>query len=418
MKLICIAFLASTITSVHAQGAALEARWTLDAPTISYIEADNVFNLVFASASYDNVPVTGMKAEFYDRNCQDDGSAGFVETLITDGLSDPVSGLVPAMAGGSGNEVKLNFKIATETLANNAFVYDVVDAAMVAEVDSIFTDADIGMGVMRMCVRTEIGYMAGPDFQDVNYVESLITIKYLLTAGFQVAAFAVEPKIRIAITEVKDTYALEAWLCLPTDTETVTDGDLVRTLPKRITAYAPDSDGNKVDQAFNQGALITVCVAPDVATANDGIVLAGLTTFTWTKATGNIAGSIMPSQVAIPVANGFALTSYVEADCVQAVFCHFSSILFADFYVAAGTVAGAGTADLAFKVSRRRLGAVAGIEEGRQLQEAAASSPFDVSVVLDVTADGPGAIKTAGGASYGFSALASAVALLSAALLA
>jgi hypothetical protein len=73
---------------------------------------------------------------------------------------------------------------------------------------------------------------------------------------------------------------------------------------------------------------------------------------------------------------------------------------------------------LAFKVSRRRLGAVAGIEEGRQLQEAAASSPFDVSVVLDVTADGPGAIKTAGGASYGFSALASAVALLSAALLA
>lgn len=87
-------------------------------------------------------------------------------------------------------------------------------------------------GEMKMCVRTSLGYTSGT-YQEVNFIESLITIRYDLTAGFCVDAFAVEPKERLETTTTKE-YGLEAWLCAPDDTEALADP--VRTLPKRITS--------------------------------------------------------------------------------------------------------------------------------------------------------------------------------------
>merc|ERR1719476_292725 len=169
--------------------------------------------------------------------------------------------------------------IDTQVLANDANIYTLVTQAMADNAALEWEDDDVGKGVMKMCVRTGLGYVTGASFQEVNFIESLITIRYDLTAGFSVDAFSVEPKERLETTAVKDTYALEAYLCDPAVTSAVTDP--VRTIPDEITLYnvAGGTD------AFNQGALITVCVIPDGPTYSDGIRLDGLIDFTWTRDT-------------------------------------------------------------------------------------------------------------------------------------
>ena len=271
-------------------------------------------------------------------------------------------------------------------------------------------------GEMKMCVRTGLGYTTTSEFKEVNFIETQITIKYDLTAGFCVDAFAVQPKDRVQTNGSKE-YGLEAWLCAPTDTEDLTNPD--RTLPKKITSYEPDSvTGEKQadGDAFNQGSLITVCVAPDAATYEDGIVISALTDFEWSRTINVALGSV--EQPAIENSSPSILTSYDPAACSGSEFCHFSSILNADFYISPGSVSGSGNANLEFATVVRRLGGIEDDKEGRQLQDASAPSPFDVSVTLATGDDGIGQLRTAGGASYGISVVASVVALASAALLA
>ena len=60
------------------------------------------------------------------------------------------------------------------------------------------------------------------------------------------------------------------------------------------------------------------------------------------------------------------LTFYINEDCTRGQnVCHFSSVLFADFYRSKGTASGTGQAQLQFETTRRRLGE----KEGRKLQE-------------------------------------------------
>lgn len=424
--------------------ASIADRWKLDAPAIVYTAAENKFSLDFtASASADNNGDNGATVvEFFDRRCQWDGTTEFNNgygagaTGSNAKLTDATGYQLGAGAGiGSlGNQAalpvwaasKVEFRVDTLALAQNPKIYDTIDQDMIDNEDILNVGSgDLGFGLMRFCARTEIGYdKTDGTFQDVNFIETLVNIKYDLTAGFSVAAFSVAPKLRIAVTESKSTYALEAWLCEPASAEvsTIKDtalGQVNRIVPPVKTLI--DAEGNPT--AFNQGELVTVCVAPDDLTYRDGIQLNGLTDFTWTR--DNSANSLPDvTQVALPVQTQ-ALSAMVGT-CALSDFCRFSTILFADFYTSAGSVTGTGNAVLAFRttalapLSRKLRGVESAIESfvpsRRQLQEE--TSPFDLSVDISTGTEGPGAIKTAGGASYGFSALASAVALLSAALLA
>lgn len=268
-------------------------------------------------------------------------------------------------------------------------------------------------GVMKMCLRTSLGYTnAVTDmFKEVNFIETLIQIKYDLTAGFCVDTFAVEPKDKVQ-TQGSKSYGLEAWLCDPEDTEY--DENLDRTVPKKITSYAPDPvTGLKAlgGDAFEQGSLINVCVAPDEPTHNDGVVISALKDFTWYR-----DAPFVVEQEAITNSAASILTSYDPTACNGQEWCTFASVLFADFYSSPGSVYGNGNANLEFAEIRRKLRGVE--EEGRQLQDADVPSPFDVNVLVSGLYDGPGALRTAGGASFGLSLLVSAVALVVAALLA
>jgi len=432
----------------NVQSEAIVDRWKLDTPKITYNEAMNIFKLDFTGQASQKNELNAMNADFYDRKCKFDYSDEFNDgpntnpnpaneylialTGIVSVDSDTES---PTMQLDTIGNPYLQFQLKTDELAKQSKIYDILDLAEVNADDDLIED-DIGQGRMRMCARTEIGYNnkdattgAITDFVPVNFIETLITVRYKLEAGFVVKALNVAPKVRVVVTAVKSSYTLEAWLCNTGVLETrspesfsdtssdaaILAGALItvspgRELPKKVVATEP----------YNQGALLTVCVAPTIQTHYDGIRLSGLKKFTW-KRTGNgeaEQAAIVPVGEVNPET---ILTSYDSTLCGQAEYCYFSSILFADFYLTTGTVAGVGEATLVFKDnnpnpnSGRRL---RGVEEGRQLQEDVGDSPFDLSVAVDVGAEGPGAIKTAGGSSYGFSALASAVALLSAALLA
>lgn len=303
-------------------------------------------------------------------------------------------------------------------------------------------------GEMKMCVRSSLGYngvandtltlqeQIGAGFKEVNFIESLITIRYNLDAGFCVASFNVEPKERLETTAQKDTYGLIAWLCDPYTLEAHTNPN--RQLPVAISANYTNITLNPVDNPFasyfNQGALITVCVAPDDAAYMDGIRMSTLTEFNWHREAYNSVMNWTVSQPAIETsmaASNF-LTAFDPAVCQGSEWCTFSSVLFADFYINRGIVFGEGSATLEFaNISRRerRLEGDYEEEEGlstaliedearerRNLQEE--ESPFDLTVGVNGMDDGPGSLRTAGGVSSGFSVVVTLLALFGAALFA
>ncbi len=249
-------------------------------------------------------------------------------------------------------------------------------------------------GEMKFCVRSSLGYSYGVTntFQEVNYIESLIKIRYNLESGFCVADFNVEPKERIETTQ-EEAYALQAWLC---DTNSMTNNiNPARQLPTRVTTY--DTVGGT--NYYNQGALITVCVSPDDIAYAEGIRMSSLKDFTWTRDTFSGLPSLEVEQKAIENSSpaGNYLTHYDSTACSGAEWCTFSSILVSDFYINTGSVTGSGTAQLEF--GRRRL------EEGdqRKLQGEDSSSTFDLNLGVIGIDDGPAALKTAGAVtSFGF----------------
>lgn len=307
---------------------------------------------------------------------------------------------------------------------------------------------------MKMCVRSSLGYngvandtlslqeQIGAGFKEVNFIESLITIRYNLDAGFCVASFNVEPKERLETTAQKDTYGLIAWLCDPYTMVDHTSPN--RQLPAPISANYTNTTLNPGDNPFasyfNQGALITVCVAPDDAAYSDGIRMSTLTEFTWRRESYAKPGgpglnfTVYQPAIETSVAAGNFLTAFDHVGCQGSEWCTFSSVLFADFYINRGIVFGEGSATLEFAdISRRerRLGeedseydeegnAIALLEEEsrqrRNLQDE--ESPFDLEVGVNGVEDGPGALRTAGGVSSGFSVVVSLLAVFGAALFA
>ena len=303
-----------------------------------------------------------------------------------------------------------------------------------------------GKGMMKFCVRGGIGYnktaynyddaslsladQIAAGYQEVNFIESLVTIFYDLTSGFSVDAFNVDPKERIETTAAKETYELEAWLCVtgntPADMDTESWGSVSRVAPKEIANIGAYTNApNVTPQFFNQGALITVCVAPKQTAWEDGIRMDGITYFDWvrndlTSTAGGLADTSAINQDAIVggVQSPNLLTSYTPTDCEGAKhFCRFSSILFADFFVSTGSVSGSGNAKLTFGANNaRRLGEST---PSRQLQaDEGGESPFDLAVPVDITDTGPAGLKTAAGVSFAASTFTMAVALVGAALLA
>jgi len=178
-------------------------------------------------------------------------------------------------------------------------------------------------------------------------------------------------------------------LCDPSDTESLTNPD--RTLPKRITSFAPGTG----TLSMTQGELVTVCVAPNGATYSEGLIMSEITDFSWERDTLK-QEAILGGE---PSTN--SLTLFVPSNCKGQEFCHFKSMLMASFFSSPGQVDGSGTVAFEFKPDRR-LGGTSDDKRRRQLQSDAENSAFQIKFNVGNFDDGPGALRTASGSSFGF----------------
>lgn len=429
MKLFSTLLLAS-LSSANGQGAALLARWDMSEPTTSFESDTNTFVFDYIGSSPDNVAAdTTMIMYSYD--CKDDGTFSaqvppVTEVVVTEGIEilEQLSTTTPA-------HPQLRIKITPKTLANNNVIYDVLSEewlesykaannnenppyTSVSGYDNFASSDDLGKGLAHMCFRYSIGKMV-PDFYEINFIETLMEVKYDLTAGFSVDGFSVAPKDRQTVTEIKSDYTLEAYLCNPdvADTEQDFNGN---------TYIWPVATPQAAGTTFKQGSLIRICIKPVGQTRIDGLYLEEISSYTWKLY--DEPGTTEITEVTQGIEDGLSYSACVDENGSGAGtgpydYCTIESILYADFYKVAGTVKGNGEAKLEFGVvpQARLLKAANSEEEARKLQEAP-SAEFDVSVSVTNDAEGPGALKTAGGISLNASAFATLAALLSAIMLA
>lgn len=369
-------------------GTYLEESWSMSEPDITYNKDGNWYRLNWTVVGWKDAFETNkhINEDFYDDQCKNDGD--HTEYRIESGIVNyPNTGKPEAYKDNWGNII-LDFEIRPEILTTQSEIYkDNLD----------------GSGQLDFCVRSSIGYNGTDNqalsideqreagYREINFIESLLTIVYNLTSNYTTVSATVRPKDRVGTTETEDNYSLVAWICDTTTSVTDPATNFVRSYP-----------GQKY-QTFEQGSIIPVCIRPDTAAYEEGIVMRDVQSFTWTR------DSISQPAIVSGTQAANRLTFYGSCDGNH--YCLLSSILFADFYATAGIASGDGAARVKFEGSTRRLA-----EENRLLQED--SSPFDINVALAESEDGPILAKTAGGASLGFTALVSFIALSAGLLLA
>jgi len=400
-------------------------------PSIDYDDATDVFTFIFNIASSDNYDA-GLEESFWNKDCMA-AEAGVDDYPIDVPLiqsvddEDELPELVMTDVGGV-LKPKMEFKI------------DAAEFSTAGIQDTYSTT--VGTATIEFCIRSSLGYTLAPgsaalptNYQEVNFIETLVEIEYDMASGFSVDAFAVAPKDR-QLTTIEESYedALIAYLCIgpqhpefdpATDYEDVTlsNGETYQK-PYQLTDY--DASNGPTGKKFNQGSLINVCVQVKDEFAAQDIVLKDLLTFSWIRqggttfdnAIGGGDGNSVINQEAIVTTAGIGrqagnyLTSFVSGSCTNEYWCDFSSVLFAQFYNTDGTVSGSGDASLQFLTTRRRLG-----QEQRRLQEGPGTAGMDMSIDVNGETEGPGDLKTAGGASKA-TVFASVVAFVGAALMA
>jgi len=409
----------------------LHARWDMSEPRIDYDEDTDVFTFTFMTASEDNYD-EGLEESFWNPDCMpaEAGVTGYeVEAPLIQSLADEdtlpelIMTSVALDGGGTGDRPQMEFKI---------------DAAEFSTSGPTGTyTTTVGTSQIDFCIRSSLGYTLTPgaalpgNYQEVNFIETLVRIEYDMTSGFEVEAFSVAPKNR-ELTTISESYedALLAYLCIGpqhpeynsgANNEVVNlDNGVSYEKPKALTEYNA-SLGSSATR-FNQGALINICVQVKDEFATQDIVLKNLLEFSFTRTGGTTfdqsigggsgGGTITQTAIVGGAAAGNYLTSFVPANCLNEYWCDFASVLFAQFYNTDGTVSGVGDASLQFKTTRRRLG-----EQDRRLQDDPGSAGMDISIDVNGNAEGPGDLKTAGGSSAA-TAFASAVAFVGAVLLA
>jgi hypothetical protein len=350
--------------------ATLAQKWNISEPTFAYESLG--FTLTFGVSDYIRGDLGMVKYAVYDENCDTadavkiwDSESGTVDAsngveTVTD---DSATGLLFGDEGPSGGDnmnqaVAIAIKIDSTSISQNSNIYS--------------EDTTVGAvtAAIRFCLRFELHT---PDYLttsvEVNFLETIVTLTVDLSDGFEIGSIAVEPKDRLVRT-ANQIYRVRAYQC------GVLEAELTQA----------EKDATRV-----QGSVIKVCVEPDADAQGDGIFMRSIDNFSFVRDLGT--GSPV-EQVAIENQKEALnlLTTYDNADCKGSEVCHFSTILFANFYTAVGSVDGAGIASMQFGSAARRLRS-----DDRNLQEdAGAAAEFELEFGVAATIETPSGASSIG----------------------
>jgi hypothetical protein len=328
-----------------------------------------------------------VKYAVWDENCDspdavqiwDSGTGGVnLPNGVTSVSSDETALEVGTNPSGGDNHDKLipiTIQLDSNSISQNSNIYseDTTMGAVTAEI--------------RFCVRFELHTPSSLDTPvEVNFLETIVTLTVDLSDGFEIGSIAVEPKDRLVRT-ANQVYRVRAYQC--------GDGEVELTQAQK--------DGTRV-----QGSVIKVCVTPDEDAVNDGIFMRSIDSFSFIR---DQASGTPVEQVAVQnQAEALnLLTTYSNSDCTGSLVCHFSTILFAQFYTSVGSVDGSGIASMQFGSNTRRLRS-----GDRNLQDdAAAAAEFELQFgVAAITETPSGASSIGAMLTTGLLALSGVAALM------
>jgi len=304
--------------------------WEILKQEATFMAKMNAFKLKYQVT--EGIEEANILAKIYDEDCEA-------------GDNEIVDGIVDKSVAVSNGEATLDFTFDPAVLASNEKIY------------SRFDDGS-GKGIMKFCVRFDIQTETYPfgTYTTVDFVETNLAVNFHFEDGIDLFDSTVTAKDRFQTEAFSNVYGVEAYLCDPAN-PTVKIAITQENIPQ-------------------QGSLVSVCIAPDAAASEDGVVMSNIDTFTWTR------DSI--EQPAIE--NGEQATNppltTMSCEAGSSV-CSFSSILFAAFFATPGDVNGRGVASLQFETTRRLLDG-----HGRTLQDGitrgatASMSEFDISVAI------------------------------------
>ena len=334
----------------------LEEKWAIgEEPTFTYESLD--FTLTFLITDF--IIPGQAKYTMYTQECQEGGTE----------LAASGSGLT----GTALEDTTNTNRETTVTLDQQVTIMISVDPTAITSNTDIYTESDQPGDVTAQvvfCVR--FGLYTDGFAEEVNFLETVITLDVDLSDGFEIASIAVEPKDKLVRTAAQ-AYQVEGYVC--TDQETQGDLTAIR----------------------NQGAQIRVCVRPDEEARNDGIYMRRIDSFEWRR------DSPAPITQAAVESGQAASNTLTDLFCEPGeLVCNFVSILFASFYATPGAVTGSGVASMQFGGDNTYIDLADGLQykaDGtqvteffkmrrnlRQLQddeEVAATSEFDLSFDVD-----------------------------------
>jgi hypothetical protein len=266
--------------------------------------------------------------QIYDNDCRDGDMK-----VSNDTLSSQIGELTGTAGTGTGlRTIKVIVEINSETItsASNIYSEKTVNGELFASI--------------TFCVGFSLSTSSTSSIE-VNFVETLVTLKVDLTDGFEIGTVAVAPKDILAKT-ANQAYEVEASFC----------------------------DNNAIGPR-NQGSLIKICVKPKADAIAAGVFMREILSFEFVRV------DISSTQKAI-VAGKPSLNGLTKLDC-QAGYeiCSFSTVLMAKFYASPGTVSGNGIASMQFGGSagvRRHLRRSGESRSVQEVAEAVGAAEFEL----------------------------------------
>lgn len=300
MKFFTNALVALGALAVANAQSTLEEKWAIgEDVAFDYNSLD--FTLTFPITDF----IIPGQAQYtmYTQGCKEEGTE----------LESGTSGLIANGLEDTTNTVRQE----TVTLDQQATVKISVDPTAVTANPELYTENDeIGAVTAQVIFCVRFGLFT--DTEEVNFLETVITLDIDLSDGFAIGDVLVEPKDKLVQTAAQ-AYEVEGYVC--TDEEIEADPSFVR----------------------NQGAQIRVCVRPNEEARADGVYMRRIDSFTWSR-----TQPVAITQAAVE--NGLAASNTLtDLYCVPGeLVCNFVSILFASFYATQGNVTGSGVASMQF----------------------------------------------------------------------
>jgi hypothetical protein len=403
--------------------ATLAQKWNISEPTFSYNSLE--FTLTFGVSDYIKGDLEMVKYAVWDENCDTgadavkiwDSKDGAIEgpngvKNVTNDIGDltTVNEKPQCLDWGSGDDCAITDEGFLDFLCEDTVSFDTgnsakdscfqcgfctesptrspltggdnmnqdvaitidLDPTSISQNSNIYSeDTTVGAvtAEIRFCLRFELHT---PNYLEtsveVNFLETIVTLTVDLSDGFEIGSIAVEPKDRLVRT-ANQIYRVRAYQC-GVDQEELTQ---------------PQKDATRV-----QGSVIKVCVTPDDEARGDGIFMRSIDSFSFIR---DQTADNPVEQVAIEnqLAAANLLTSYDDDQCKGILVCHFSTILFANFYTSVGSVDGTGIASMQFGSARRLR------SDDRNLQEdSAAAAEFELEFGVAATLETPSGASSIG----------------------